>query len=55
MVMTTFEYRALLAQLKQEQKDNNTEKDKKDEYTFKTWKEPGIIYDEWGQLTFGHS
>ena len=29
MVMTTFEYRALLAQLKQEQKDNNTEKDEK--------------------------
>lgn len=53
MVMTTFEYRALLAQLKQEQKDNNIEKNKENEYTFKTWKEPGIIYDEWGNSHLG--
>lgn len=52
MVMTTFEYRALLAQLKQDKKDN-IEKNEKDEYTFKTWKEPGIVYDEWGNSHLG--
>ena len=29
------------------------EKDEKNEYTFKTWKEPGIIYDEWGNSHLG--
>ena len=45
MVMTTFEYYALLEKLK---KGENLNKEEKKETSFKTWKEPGIIYDEYG-------
>jgi hypothetical protein len=51
MVMTTFEYYALLERIKEEERNvGKKQKEKKElsSSSFYTWKEPGIIYDEWG-------
>ena len=52
MVMTTFEYYALLEKLKEE-KNNNKKQQEKELSSFRTWKEQGIIYDEWGNAHLG--
>ena len=49
MLMTTFEYQALLRGIGNEDK---IEKNKTDS-SFYTWKEPGIVYDEWGNSHLG--
>ena len=51
MVMTTFEYNALLEKIKR--KENKKKKKKEKTSTFHTWKEPGIIYDEYGAPHLG--
>ena len=52
MLMTTFEYKALLRRIENE---NKIEKNKTDSSSssFYTWKEPGIVYDEWGNSHLG--
>lgn len=50
MLMTTFEYQALLRGMGNEDK---IEKNKTDSSSFHTWKEPGIVYDEWGNSHLG--
>lgn len=56
MVMTTFEYYALLERIKKEEKNidkKEKEKESSSSSSFYTWKEPGIIYDEWGNARLG--
>lgn len=56
MVMTTFEYYALLERIKEEERNvGKKQKEKKElsSSSFYTWKEPGIIYDEWGNAHLG--
>lgn len=48
MVMTTFEYYALLERIKKEEKNIGKKQKESSSSSFHTWKEPGIIYDEWG-------
>lgn len=56
MVMTTFEYYALLEKIKEEEEKNINKEQKEKESlssSFYTWKELGVVYDEWGSPHLG--
>ena len=63
MIITTAEYRALFGNKNPSEVSNEDiikareEKRQLDagrsSYTFRTWKEPGIVYDEWGNASVG--